>query len=127
MVTLRTLSALLLASAVTLGAFGAHGLRSALPPERLAVDMAIWEKAVLYNFIHALAALWASCVAKDVLTPVRALAIARMFILSTLIFSGSLYTLVATNQRWLGMVTPLGGIGLIIGWLYTAYSLARNR
>jgi len=126
MIWTRSLAALFMASAVALGAFGAHGLRSALPPERLVVDMAIWEKAVLYSFVHALAALWISSISQDILPEAQAKTIARIFIFSTLIFSGSLYLLVATNQRWLGMVTPLGGLGLLAGWLYCAYSLARK-
>lgn len=124
---LRSLAALFMCAAVACGAFGAHALRNALPIERLAQDMAIWEKAVLYNFIHALAALWTVSLGRDVLEPGIAKRLASIFLISTVIFCGSLYLLVLTNIRWLGMITPLGGVGFVIGWLYAAYRLLRSR
>ena len=52
--------------------------------------------------------------------------IATIFLLSVVIFSGSLYLLVLTNQRWLGAITPLGGSGFIFGWFLLAFALRRN-
>lgn len=109
-----TIGALLGAAGVILGAFGAHALRSRLEPR----DLEIFETAVRYQMYHAFAMLaaawllsrdapWASCAA-------------WAFLAGTIIFSGSLYLLVATGQRWLGAVTPVGGVVLIAGWLLLA-------
>ena len=110
--TFFVLGALLGASGVALGAFGAHGLRHRVTPEALA----IFETATRYQLIHALALLasaWA--VARWGNGPLRAAG--WLLAGGTLIFSGSLYALVLTGQRWLGAVTPLGGLGMIAGWL----------
>ena len=100
--------------AVTLGAFGAHALKSLLAQNGTA---AIWETAVFYHFIHA--------VMLFLLTerkPFRALAWWSFFA-GILIFSGSLYLLALTNVRWLGAVTPVGGLSFLLGW---AALLRRN-
>ncbi|MBI1317976.1 MAG: DUF423 domain-containing protein [Candidatus Hydrogenedens sp.] len=100
-------------SAVALGAFAAHGLKSRLSPEFLA----IFEVGVRYQFYHALAllalslapaALWQSR-----LTPAAGWA----WIVGVLIFSGSLYLLALTDTRWLGAITPIGGVAFLAGWL----------
>jgi uncharacterized membrane protein YgdD (TMEM256/DUF423 family) len=82
--------------------------------------MAIWEKAVLYQLVHALAAL--VLVFKTNLSAFdhRVNSIAILFLVSVTVFSGSLYILVLTGQRWLGMITPLGGLGFIVAWLLLA-------
>jgi uncharacterized membrane protein YgdD (TMEM256/DUF423 family) len=96
---------------VALGAFGAHGLRD-LVAER---DLATWGTAVLYHQLHALAllalALFGAATGRDVRLP------ATLFTLGIALFSGSLYLLVVSGARWLGAVTPLGGLCLIAGWL----------
>ena len=94
--------------AVLLGAFGAHGLKDLLAQNDTA---AIWEKAVFYHFIHAV--MW------FVLALVKKFpAVAWWsFLAGIVIFSGSLYLLAVTNARWLGAVTPVGGIAFIIGWV----------
>src|SRR5689334_8341318 len=94
--------------AVALGAFGAHGLKGLLEQNHTA---AIWEKAVFYHFIHAvmlfILAGW---------TPLRR-GPWLCFLLGIVLFSGSLYLLALTNVRWLGAITPCGGISFIVGWV----------
>ena len=93
--------------AVLLGAFGAHGLKDLLAQNGTA---AIWEKAVLYHFIHA--------VMLFVLAQMKKFPAFAWwsFLAGIVIFSGSLYLLATTNARWLGAVTPVGGIAFLIGW-----------
>src|SRR5690606_17466346 len=101
------------AIAVAAGAFGAHALRARLDP----ADLAIFETAVRYQMYHALALLvvaWVVAVAPD---PSPARWSGWLFIAGTVIFSGSLYLLVLSDTRWLGAVTPIGGIAFIVGWL----------
>lgn len=101
--------------AVAAGAFGAHALRSRLSPDLLAV----FETAARYQMYHALALLavaWAATRWPG--TPVRAAG--WLFVAGTVVFSGSLYLLALTGVRWLGAVTPLGGVLLVGGWLALA-------
>ncbi len=109
------------ALAVTLGAFGAHGLR-----ERASAQMlTTWETAAQYHFFHALALLLVGVLARQ--TGAAALLVPGWIMLAgVLVFSGSLYLLVLTDQRWLGAVTPLGGTALIVGWLWLAWGLMRH-
>jgi uncharacterized membrane protein YgdD (TMEM256/DUF423 family) len=97
--------------AVLLGAFGAHGLKSRVGPDLLA----IWQTGVTYQFFHALAlillALW---MRQTVQTATVAL---WCFVLGMVIFSGSLYLLTLTGVRGLGAITPIGGVLLILGWV----------
>jgi len=97
---------------VALGAFGAHGLRGKVE-ERL---LETFQTAVQYQMIHALALL---IVAFMMLQSGRNLTLdiaAGAFVVGILLFSGSLYGLVLTDMRWLGPVTPLGGLCFIAGW-----------
>jgi uncharacterized membrane protein YgdD (TMEM256/DUF423 family) len=109
--------------AVGLGAFGAHGLRSLLDAARLGT----WETAVTYHMFHVVALL-----AVALLLQLRAAALLRWsgwsFVLGTLLFSGSLYLLALTGVRWLGMITPLGGVCFLLGWglLFQAAVSLRN-
>ena len=95
------------ALAVVLGAFGAHGLHDLLTRNGTA---AIWEKAVFYHFIHT--------VMLFVLAQHRPLKSGPWwcFLAGIIIFSGSLYLLAVTNLRWLGAITPVGGVGFLLGW-----------
>jgi len=93
--------------AVALGAFGTHGLKDILAHNETA---AIWEKAVFYHFIHAVMLFILAGRA-----PLRA-GPWFCFLAGILIFSGSLYVLAVTNLRWLGAITPLGGVAFLIGW-----------
>lgn len=107
--------------AVVLGAFGAHALRSTLGSD----DLATFEIGVRYQMYHALALLavaWAMT-----RWEAGALAVAGWaFVAGILVFSGSLYVLVLTGQRWLGAVTPLGGVAFIVGWALLAWTALRS-
>lgn len=104
------------ATAVGLGAWRAHGLANLLDPSELATI----GTAVTYQFYHTLAlcicGLAGTCLAEPQLRRAWGLA-AILLALGTLLFSGSLYALVWLEWRWLGPVTPLGGLSMIIGWL----------
>lgn len=106
-ITATRLAAALGFLAVALGAFGAHGLKATLEANGTA---AIWEKAVFYHFIHA--------VMMFVLAQRSVLPHGPWvcFAVGVLIFSGSLYVLAVTNLKWLGAVTPLGGLSFLVGW-----------
>jgi uncharacterized membrane protein YgdD (TMEM256/DUF423 family) len=90
---------------VAAGAFGAHALREAVTADRLAV----FETAVRYQMYHALALLAVGAIGAD-----RA---GWAFLAGTTIFSGTLYLLVLTDRRWLGAITPIGGVLLLAGWV----------
>lgn len=110
------IAALLGLLAVALGAFGAHGLKDVLARNGTAV---IWEKAVLYHFIHA--------VMLFILagrTPLHA-GPWFSFLTGIAFFSGSLYLLALTNARWLGAITPIGGVSFIVGWLWLLLAPSR--
>jgi uncharacterized membrane protein YgdD (TMEM256/DUF423 family) len=97
---------------VILGAFGAHTLKARLTPELLA----IFETGVRYQIYHALALLFLALVAEK--RPKDGLLTAGgwLFVVGTLLFSGSLYVLALGGVRWLGAITPVGGAAFIIGW-----------
>lgn len=96
---------------VVAGAFGAHGLRGRLTPDQLAS----YETAVLYQLLHALVLLALGLYAQATGRSVQPAA--GLLVVGIVLFSGSIYLLVLTGQRWLGPVTPLGGLCLIAGWL----------
>jgi len=98
---------------VVLGAFGAHALRGSIEP-RL---MEIFQTAVQYQLIHALALLLVSLTMGWLGQSLSFEISAYAFIAGIIFFSGSLFGLVLTEIRWLGPVTPLGGLCLIVGWL----------
>jgi len=101
--------------AVAAGAFGAHALRARLAPDLLAV----FETAVRYQMYHALALLFVAWAATHwPLAPVRAAG--WLFVVGTVVFSGSLYLLALTGVRGFGAVTPLGGLAFLAGWLALA-------
>ena len=99
--------------AVALGAFGAHGLKDLLGQNG---TTAIWEKAVLYHFIHAVM-LFVLAERK----PFPAVAW-WSFLTGIVFFSGSLYLLAVTNVRWLGAVTPVGGVSFLLGWGWLVFN-----
>lgn len=107
-VTLFRIAAALCFLAVALGAFGAHGLKPVLEANG---TLDAWNKAVLYHLAHAIALL--------------ALALQGanrgalcLLLAGVVVFSGSLYLLAITNMRWLGAITPLGGLCFLAGWLW---------
>ena len=106
--------------AVAAGAFGAHGLRAHVAPEMLAV----FETGARYQMYHALALIAVAWVAgRDAARSVRVAGVA--FVVGTLLFSGSLYLLALTGIRWLGAITPLGGVAFLVGWGSLAWSALR--
>jgi uncharacterized membrane protein YgdD (TMEM256/DUF423 family) len=106
------------ALAVALGAFGAHGLRNRLVPDMLSV----FEIGVRYQMYHALALL-AVALAHGRWPSATLTAAGWLFVAGTVVFSGTLYLLAITGQRWLGAITPLGGACLIVGWLVLLWAL----
>jgi uncharacterized membrane protein YgdD (TMEM256/DUF423 family) len=100
---------------VTLGAFGAHGLRGRLSPEMLAV----FETGVRYHMYHALAIVLVSALMPR-LDGWLIHAAGWSFAIGIVLFSGSLYLLAVTDVRVLGAITPLGGIAFILGWAFLA-------
>ncbi len=118
------IASLLLALAVGLGAFGAHGLKERLD----AYSMGIWEKAVFYHFLHALALLVVPLFTKVGSLPEPAVnRISLLLVAGILLFSGSLYILALTGVKTLGAVTPLGGVAFIAAWLYLCVALFQAR
>ncbi len=113
--TFLRLGALSAGIAVTAGAFGAHALRARLAPDLLQV----FETAARYQMYHALALLAVAWAAgrTEAAGPRRA---GWLFVLGTILFSGSLYLLALTGVRWLGAITPLGGVAWIVGWTILA-------
>jgi uncharacterized membrane protein YgdD (TMEM256/DUF423 family) len=101
------------AIAVIFGAFGAHLLKKRLPVERLES----FETGVRYQMYHALALLGASFATVNWSFSILPVLAGWLFILGTLLFSGSLYLLSLTGKRWLGMIAPIGGVAFILGWL----------
>lgn len=105
---------------VAAGAFGAHGLKG-----RLTADMlAVFETGVRYQMYHALALLAASW-AQTRWPGTASVASGWLFVVGTLLFSGSLYLLSLTGLRWLGAVTPLGGLAFLAGWLCLLWGALR--
>ena len=103
--------------AVGAGAFGAHGLEGRIPAERLTT----FEIAARYQMYHALglvAVAWAATRWPGSLTT----SAGWLFVVGTLLFSGSLYVLSLSGIRWLGAITPLGGVAFLAGWACLAWA-----
>jgi uncharacterized membrane protein YgdD (TMEM256/DUF423 family) len=116
--------ALLLACAVGLGAFGAHGLKERLD----AYSMGVYEKAVLYHFLHALGILLVALLGRaSVISVTGEARVAWLLLAGIVLFSGSLYVLAISGMRALGAITPLGGLAFIAGWLVLAYEALRSQ
>lgn len=113
------ISAINLAAGVALGAFGAHGLKQYAGS--YAID--IWHTATLYLFIHAL-----GLFGIGILTHLTSHQLNRPAIimqLGIILFSGSLYAMALGAPKWLGAITPLGGVLFIISWLIFALTISR--
>lgn len=115
------LAGILLALATACGAFGAHALKGELPPERLA----LWETAVRYQFFHALGLMGVG-IALRTIDAGTLRAAAALLVAGIVLFSGSLYALSLGAPRALGVLTPLGGLAWIGGWLLLAYGAWRH-
>ena len=101
---------------IALGAFGAHGLRDLVEPAMLAN----WETGVRYHMYAALALLVLGLRREQRLAPV-------LLLIGAVIFSGTLYLMALTGMRWLGAITPIGGVLLIAGLLWAAWTAHRAR
>ena len=107
------LASALMFLAVALGAFGSHALRGKISDYYLEV----YKTGVMYHFIHALGIFivaWLSTISTDPKISFAGIA----FTVGIILFSGSLYLLSTTGTKWLGAITPLGGISFLIGWLF---------
>ncbi|HEY9035753.1 MAG TPA: DUF423 domain-containing protein [Pseudomonadales bacterium] len=98
--------------AVALGAFGAHALKTRLPADMLA----IYHTAVQYQFWHTAALLAVGLLILHFPQQVLLKYSGWAFVIGMVIFSGSLYVLALTGTRWLGAITPIGGVALVVGW-----------
>ncbi len=116
------LGALLACLAVAAGAFGAHALRGRLTPDLLDA----FETAARYQMYHALGLLAVAWVG-DRWRSAASAAAGGLFLAGIVFFSGSLYLLSLTGTRWLGAVTPLGGVALLLGWLALAWAVYRGQ
>ena len=115
------LAALFGFTGVALGAFASHALKSQLS----AAYLAVFQTGVQYQMLHALALLGVALLSLH--RPGRLLTVAgALFVVGILLFSGSLYLMAATDARWLGAITPLGGALLIAGWVALAAAVLRG-
>lgn len=115
------IGAILAGLAVLIGAFGAHGLKAKVSHE----DLEIFNTGVNYHMFHALAILLMGAI--SFYLPHDIISVPAYFMFTgVVIFSGSLYLLVITNLRWLGAITPIGGLCFIIGWFLFAYKVYQS-
>jgi uncharacterized membrane protein YgdD (TMEM256/DUF423 family) len=118
------IGAVLMAVAVGLGAFGAHGLKNRLD----AYSLSVYEKAVFYHFVHALGILFAASLARtNGITPAGMARVGWLLLIGIVLFSGSLYALAVSGIRVLGAITPLGGLAFIAGWIVLAIEAGRSK
>ena len=114
-------ASLLMALAVALGAFGAHALKARLAPDMLA----IWQTGVTYHAWHALALLALGLLMLHVPRSGALKAAAWLFVVGVVVFAGSLYALALGAPRWIGAITPFGGVAFIAGWITLAAGVWR--
>ncbi len=107
--------------AVALGAFGAHALRATLSEQ----DLATFETGARYQMYHALALIAVAWAVGRWPGVTSITAAGWSFVVGIVVFSGSLYVLVLSGQRWLGAVTPLGGVAFLLGWILLLWSAFR--
>ena len=111
-------AAILLALAVAIGAFGAHGLRGKIDD----YSMTVYERAVMYHFFHALGLMIVSMLPRQ-----SALAwVSWLLLAGIVLFSGSLYLLAVTGIRTFGAITPFGGLSFIAAWVVLAIAMFRR-
>ncbi|CAB1275465.1 DUF423 domain-containing protein [Candidatus Nitrosacidococcus tergens] len=106
---------------ILLGAFGAHGLKNRLETRMLE----IWHTGVNYHMYHALGLIFIGILLHQLGDSSFIKWSGRLMITGIILFSGSLYLLAFTGIRWLGAITPLGGISFIIAWLLLSFALLR--
>ncbi len=108
--------------AVLLGAFGAHALKSKLSTDMLT----IFQTGVQYHFYHALGLLAVGFIATQIPDSAAIKWSGWLMFIGIVIFSGSLYLLSITGQRWLGAITPIGGVAFIAAWALLVYAIYRS-
>jgi uncharacterized membrane protein YgdD (TMEM256/DUF423 family) len=108
-----TIAGIMGALGVGLGAFGAHGLKDVVTDQAL---LEHWKTGAQYHLVHALALLGVAA------HPTQPKVAGTLFVAGVVLFSGSLYTMTLTGQKWLGAITPLGGVCFIAGWLALAWA-----
>lgn len=108
--------------AVALGAFGAHGLRSRITEEMLT----IYQTGIHYHMFHAIGLLIVGVVSQWISNSTYIAWAGWSMTLGILIFSGSLYALSISGLRWFGAITPIGGLGFLIGWLLFAFAVYKQ-
>lgn len=113
---------LLALAAVALGAFGAHGLKTRLSPEMLAV----YQTGVQYHFYHALGIALVGMAFFHLPDSVVLRACGWLMIAGIFLFSGSLYALALSGEKWLGAIAPIGGTAFILGWAAFAWAALRT-
>lgn len=116
---LLSVTALLGAATVMIGAFGAHALKPLLEANG---KLASFETAVKYQFYHVLAMMLVLILAK-LYVNVNFNWVILFFFIGVLLFSGSIYILSLTTQKWAGPITPIGGLFLIAGWVWLAWKV----
>jgi uncharacterized membrane protein YgdD (TMEM256/DUF423 family) len=114
------IGAVSMALSIALGAFGAHGLAGKVTEKMLAN----WQTAAHYQMIHSLGLLLIGFLLMRTDSGLIQWA-GWLLLVGILFFSGSLYTMVLTNVRALGAITPIGGTAFIIGWLLFAWGVAK--
>jgi uncharacterized membrane protein YgdD (TMEM256/DUF423 family) len=107
---------------VALGAFGAHSLKNVLDD----YGKSIYEKAVMYQMFHAMA-LFAVGLLQHVAKGTSFSPAGWGFFAGIFLFSGSLYVLAVTGLKWLGAVTPVGGIAFLFGWAWFVFAILKTR
>jgi uncharacterized membrane protein YgdD (TMEM256/DUF423 family) len=108
--------------AVAIGAFGAHGLKQKISEEM----MAVYQTGVQYHFYHTLALLGVGILLQQFPQSLALKVSGWGMLLGMLVFSGSLYLLVLSGTRWLGAITPIGGLALLVAWLALAVGIYQS-
>jgi len=103
---------------IVLGAFGAHALKEQLSE----YGQSIYEKAVLYQMFHSLS-IFIVAILNQYLDSVNLALVVWLFSIGIILFSGSLYLLAITQIKWLGAITPIGGVLFIIGWGFLFFKI----
>ena len=119
LLALGSINALLV---VLIGAFGAHGLKARLTVE----NMAVFQTGVQYHFYHAVGLILLGLIALQIPISPYLRWSGWLMLVGIILFSGSLYTLSITNIRWLGMITPFGGLTFIIAWLLLTIGIMKS-
>jgi len=107
---------------VIIGAFGAHSLKARITVE----NMAIFQTGVQYHFYHAVGLILVGLIAWHIPASPYLRWSAWLMFMGIVLFSGSLYALSITNDRWLGMITPFGGIAFILAWLLLIIGIIKS-